>query len=473
MPDVRSAQQKALEINLNGEKHGTFAEIGAGQEVARWFFHAGKASSTVARSTSAYDMAISDSLYGPTEHYVSRARMRSMLDREFDQLVAQLDDTRGSKNAFFVFADTVATNRSARSTGGHGWLGVRFQDRPKSKPSEVIVHVEMLDAFTTSQQETVGLVGVNLIYGAFTLFRDMPALIRGLVDGLDRRRLEIDLIQCSGPLFQDVDERLLNLQLVEQGLTDAAMFTSDGSPVQPSEILHNRCVVIERGSFRPVTNVTLAMLDAAIARLGEQPDQGRDSLGTAVIMEMTLNNLMSGKSVDHLDFLARADLLGALDKMVMISDYTRFDCVTTYLRHYTQNWIGFVAGVPTLRAIFDEQYYGDLDGGILEGLGRLFQGRVKLFAYPTVSAETGELETAGHLSISEKLKHLYTHLFENGFIEPVAELDAAQLHLNPSDVLRKIQCGDSAWINFVPARAAAIIREKRLFGVTEKSQAGA
>ena len=354
--DNDSAQEKALAINLDAKRYGTFAEIGAGQEVARWFFRVGKASSTVARSVSAYDMAISDGLYGPTQHYVSRVRLQSMLEREFNQLVEKLHSIRGDRSAFFVFADTVATHGSSRSSGGHGWLGIRFQDVPGAQPSEVIIHIEMLDAFAASQQETVGLVGVNLIYGAFRWGDDPAALIRSLMDGLDRRRVEIDVIKFSGPRFSGVDNRLMSLQLLEQGLTDAAMFTADGDVVQPGEVLHGRAVAIERGSFRPVTNVNVALMNSALRQIAED---SRESSDPMVLMEMTLNNLMSGKSIDHRDFLARADVIGTLRKMVMISNYSRFDSVTTYLRQYTQNWIGFVAGVPTLRAIFDEQFYKD------------------------------------------------------------------------------------------------------------------
>ena len=460
--DPHSAREKALKINLDAVRYGTFAEIGAGQEVARWFFRAGKASATVAGSISAYDMAISDSLYGATRPFVSRARLEAILDREFGQLVAQLDPARGERNAFFVFADTVATHGSSRSSGGHGWLGVRFQDRPRSQPSEVIVHIEMLDAFAASQQEAIGLAGVNLIYGAFTSYRDPTALVRSLMDELDRRRIEIDMIKFSGPVFTGVDNRLMSLQLVELGHTDAVMFTAGGEVVQPSEVLHNRSVLIERGSFRPVTNVSLSMLDGALQQLPQ--DSGPAPEERVVLMEMTLNNLMSGAAIDHRDFLARADILGALAKTVMISNYTRFDRVTTYLRQYTQNWIGMVVGIPTLRAIFEEQYYKDLEGGILEGLGRLFSGSVKLFAYPTVSAEGGEIETADKIAVSPQQKHLYAHLFENGFIEPVRQFSTEQLHTNPAEVLKKIQSGDASWVNFVPDKAASLIQRDGLFG---------
>jgi hypothetical protein len=465
--DAHSAQEKALKINLDAARYGTFAEIGAGQEVARWFFHVGKASSTVAKSISAYDKDVSDALYGITPQFVSRARLEAMLDREYGQLIEQLDAKRGAETAFFVFADTVATHGSLRSSGGHGWLGVRFQDRPREQPSEVIIHIEMLDAFTASQQETVGLAGVNLIYGAYACLQDPTTLIKSLMDGLDRRRIEIDLIKFSGPVFNGVDNRLMSLQLVELGLTDVAMFLANGEVVQPSEVLHDRPVLIERGSFRPVTNVTLGMLDAALEQHRQSPGGAPEE--PAVVMEMTLNNLMSGPNIDHQDFLARAAILGALDKTVMISNYTRFDRVTTYLRQYTQNWIGMVVGIPTLRAIFEEKYYEELQGGILEGLGRLFRGPVKLFAYPTLSSETGELETAAKIAISRNPEHLYAHLLENGFIEPIRKFSNEQLDISPREVLKRIQSGDKTWESFVPATAAALIARDGLFGLGKGS----
>jgi len=461
--DAHSAQEKALNINLDAVRIGTFAEIGAGQEVARWFFHVGKASATVAKSISAYDMAVSDGIYGAADHYVSRARLQAMLDHEYGQLTAQLNPARGQKNAFFVFADTVATHGSARSSGGHGWLGIRFQDRPGAEPSEVILHIEMQDAFAASQQEAVGLVGVNLIYGAFTWHHDPAALIRSLMDGLDRRRVEIDMIKFTGPIFAGVDNRLMSLLLVEMGHTDAAMFTAGGEVVQPSELLHNRRVLIERGSFRPITNVTLNLLDDALEQLkqnaGAQPDE------PVVLMEMTLNNLMTGRSIDHKDFLARADILGSLDKTVMISSYARFDGVTSYLRQYTRNWIAMVAGLPTLAAIFDEQYYSDLPGGILEGLGKVFQGQMKLFAYPTLSSESGAVATAATLTVAPKLQHLYAYLLDNGLVEPIRRFSTDQLQVSPGEVLKMIQDGNDAWTSFVPAPAAALIRRDKLFGL--------
>src|SRR5580700_4398193 len=401
-----STRSKALKINLDARKYGTFAEIGAGQEVVRWFFHAGKAAGTVAKTVSAYDMAISDGIYGPTQHYVSRERLEAMLDHEFKRLVERLDQTRGERTAFFAFADTSATQTHSHRPAGHSWLGVRFQTEQRGSPSEIILHVEMLDPVTVAQQEALGLVGVNLIYGAFYSADDPTHLIASLMDDLSRRRIEIDMIKFSGPAFAKVDNRLMSLQLVEQGLTDAAMFTASGDVVQPAEVLYKKPVMVGRGSFRPVTNVALDVMNRAVSQLQQGSPAAQDLVA---VMEMTLNNLMSEQAIDHQDFLARVDILGALGKMVVVSNYTRFDKVTSYLRRYTQNWIGMAMGIPTLRQIFDEKYYDEMEGGILEGLGKLFQGHVKLFILPTREKDGEELTTSDRLDVKPELKFLYAH----------------------------------------------------------------
>jgi hypothetical protein len=319
----------------------------------------------------------------------------------------------------------------------------------------------MLDPVTVAQQEALGLAGVNLIHGAFYSTGDPAHLIASLMDDLSRRRIDVDMIKFSGPAFAQLDNRLMSLQLVEQGLTDAAMFTADGEVVQPAEVLYNTPVLIERGSFRPITNVTLEMVDSAARQLQQDFPAVQDR---AVIMEMTLNNLMCDQAIDHPDFLARVDILGALGKMVMVSNYTRFGKVTSYLRHYTQNWIGMAMGIPTLREVFDEKYYDDLEGGILEGLGRLFQGKVKLFIYPTRETDGEELTTCDKLQVKPELNHLYQHLLENGFIQSIREFDAGELHVMPGVVLADIQSGDAGWEKLVPPQAAELIKAKGLFG---------
>jgi hypothetical protein len=451
--------QKALQINVDLKKFGTFAEIGAGQEVVRWFFHVGRASGTVAKSISAYDMAISDELYGRTGHYVSRERLEAMLNHEFEQLQRRQPAKPSQPNALFVFADTIATQ--SHTHGGQGWMGVRFQNAPGDEASEIIIHFAMSDAETVNEQEAAGILGVNLIYAAFYFNHDPKLVVNSLMDGLSRRRIEVDMIKFSGPVFAAVDNRLMSLQLVENALTDAALFTASGEVVQPSEVLYGKSVLIERGSFRPVTNVTLDML--VRAQHQHDPDQPGAGDEPVVLMEMTLNNLMSAKVIDHQDFLDRVDLLGTLGKMVMISNYTRFDGVTGYLRKSTQNSIVMVMGVPTLTEIFDEKYYADLPGGILQGLGGLFRGPVKLLIYPTKESATGQLSTADSVEVPARQKKLYDFFRECGCIEPVREFDSTQLHITPGEVLKRLQAGDPQWREMVPAQVADLIQQRSLF----------
>ena len=320
-----STQEKALAINLDAAKFGTFAEIGAGQEVARWFFHVGHASATVAKSMSAYDMVISDIIYGPTDHYVSRARLESMLDHEWAQLLERLNPVRAERSSFFVFADTVATRSRSRNQHGQGWMGMRFQAHPKAPCSQIIIHVNLLDQVPVSEQEALGILGVNLVYGAF--HRQQPEeLMKTLMEGLSRLRVDIDMIKFSGSVYEKVDNRLASLQLVELGLTDATMFTAQGEVVQPAEVLYKKPVLILRGRFRPITSVMLDMLNGAEDRFKKIPGVSGDPV---VLMGMTLQDLGTGPGIDHRDFLDRADMLGALGKTVMVSNYTRFDSATS------------------------------------------------------------------------------------------------------------------------------------------------
>jgi hypothetical protein len=456
-----NTEQKALAINLDAGRFGTFAEIGAGQEVVRWFFHAGHASATVAKSISAYDTAVSDEIYGKAGHYVSRERLESMLDYEYNLLLRRLDATRGEKTAFFVFADTVATRTRTDSPGGHGWLGVRFQAAPRAEPSEIILHVQLLDNVTVAKQEALGMLGVNMIHAAFFLNDRPHELVAALIESLRRSQVEVDMIRLSGPAFLGVDNRLMSLQLVEQGLTDATMFTAEGEVVQPSEAISGRAILMERGAFRPVTNVTWEMLQGA-------QRQFRSARAAAirpiVLMEMTLSNLVTGHRIDHGDFLARASMLNALGITVMVSNYDRFDLVTSYLRRYTKEPIVMVMGAPTLVGIFEETYYSGLPGGILEGLGRLFQGDTTLYVYPMKTGPDAPVVDAVSLPLAPLSRRLYWYLLESGQIQPVREFREEQLHVYPDDVLARIQSGDGSWEGMVPPAVAEIIRGRGLFG---------
>lgn len=462
-PLPTGAHEKALQINREAARYGTFVEVGAGQEVARWFFHVGGAAGTVAKTMSAYDMAVSDAIYGPCPRYVSRQRLRSMLDREWGLLLKRLDRARGSRTRFFVFADTVATRSFTRREDGHGWLGIRFQTAPRAKPSEILVHARLWDQDNARQQEAVGHLGVNLIHAAFYRHRRPARVIGALMDGLTRDRMEVDMVKCSGPAFEGVDPRLLTLQLVHQRLTNAAFFTAAGEVVEPAEVLHRRPVLIERGSFRPVTNVTLDMIERIRQRMDTDPRRGQND--PVVLMEMTLRHLLGAQpSIDHADFLARADTLGLLGHTVMISNYSRFHSVASYLRRYTEKPVAMVLGLPTLAALFEEKHYADLEGGILEAFGRLFRGSVRLHVYPWRHPKSGELVTAATFKAPARLSHLYAHLLGNGFIEPITDVHPTNLEILPSDILRRIQTGKTGWEKMVPAPVVARIQRDRLFG---------
>ena len=464
-----STGQKALQINLDAKKYGTFAEIGAGQEVARWFFHVGGASGTVAKTISAYDMAVSDAIYGPSDRYVSRQRLQAMLDCEFNLLLQRLDKTRGDKCTFFVFANTVATHCFSRQTEGSGWLGIRFQTQPREKPSEIIIHVRMLDRENLREQEALGILGVNLIYGAFYLHGGPAKLIGSLLDDLSRERIEVDMIKFSGPRFADLDNRLMSLQLVQQQLSDAAMFTADGEVVIPGEVLYKKPVLVERGSFRPVTKTTLDILDRAREQfLGEAQTQGEEPV---VLMEMTLRSVLADPTLAHKDFLDRVDILGALGKTVLISNFGRHYRLAQYLTRYTQKMHGIALGIPSLVRLLDEKYYTDLDGSLLESLGRLFKGATRIYVYPVRDATTGRMVTAESLQVAPHLRHLYAHLLENGFITSIQNHNPDYMSVFPPLVLAKIQSGDASWENDVPPPTVEIIKRGRMFGWRGKAAA--
>ena len=457
-----STGQKALQINLDAKKYGTFAEIGAGQEVARWFFHVGKASGTMAKTISAYDMAVSDAIYGSAERYVSRKRLQAMLDHEFDLLLQRLDKTRGDKCTFFVFADTVATRRDE----GQGWLGVKFQTQIREEPSTIIIHVRTLDNESVRQQEALGMIGVNLIHGAFYQHDEPEALIASLLDGLTNQRVEVDMIKFSGPAFQAVDNRLMALQLVQQWLTEAALFTADGESVIPGELLWHKPVCLERGSFRPLTNPMWDMLNRGLAQFVTQPAlMGEEPV---VMFEMTLRQLQVGDAIDHRDFLDRVDTLGALGKPVLISNFLRYHRLVTYLSRHTQKPVGLPIGLVRLRDVFDEKFYTDLAGGLMESLGQLFKNGAKLYVYPSLDRKTGKLVTAQNMDVAPALRHLYAHLVENRFIEDITDYNPDCLPIYSVDVLEKIHQGDETLAKLIPEPIFELIRAKKLFGWEQK-----
>jgi hypothetical protein len=454
--------QKALQINLDPAKYGTFAEIGAGQEVARWFFRVGGAAGTIAKSMSAYDMIVSDAIYGPTDRYVSRQRLNKMLEYEYQLQHERLSAQRGDLTKFFVFADTVTARGYKNRDESHGWMGIRFQTAPRSEPSQIIIHIRMLDRENLQQQEALGIMGVNLIHSALYHFAKPVFLLSSLLDNLTRERVEVDMVKFSGPAFQHLDNRLMSLQLVESGLADSAMFTADGEVVQAAEVLYKKAILVERGSFRPVTRTTYDMLNCAQAQFVQEPGvQGEDLL---VVMEMTMRNLATESGIDQKDFLERVDILCRLGKPVLISNYGEYYRLAQYLFRYTKKMIGLVMGIPSLREVFEEKYYADLEGGILESFGRLFKNALKLYAYPLQEKATGAIITANNLRVAPHLQHLYAYLLENHFIQAIKDYNECYLPIFSRDVLARIQSGDAGWEIMVPPQVAAIIQERKLFG---------
>jgi hypothetical protein len=454
--------KKAFQINLDAKKYGTFVEIGAGQEVARRFFQVGGASGTIAKTMSAYDMTFSDAIYGPTDRYVSRVRLNTMLDREYNLLRERLEAKLGDQRQFFVFADTVAARSFKEHNESHGWLGVRFQTQTRSEPSQIIIHVRMLDEANVDQQEALGVIGINLLYGAFYYYAEPEKLISSLQENLAPGRIEVDMIKFSGPAFPGVDNRLMSLQLVSQGLTSAVMFTADGETVQPAEVFYKKAILIERGSFRPVTYATNDMLDGAQRVFLKETCVSEKDL--VVLMEMTLENLLSEGQLNHADFLARVDILGALGRTVLVSKFGEYYRLASYLSRYTNRMVGLVMGVPSLMEIFDEKYYLNLEGGILEALGRMFKGGLKLYVYPMIDEKTGQIVTATQVEVAPNLRSLFQYLIDNRFIEEITEYHSEYLRIYPPDALAKLQSGDNGWEQMVPPEVVKIIKEREFFG---------
>jgi hypothetical protein len=441
--------------------YGTFAEIGAGQEVARRFFHVGGAAGTVAKTISAYDMTFSDAIYGKSTRFVSKQRLEEMLDHEYGLLIERLNEKVGKERTFFAFADTVSARSFKTKNESHGWMGIRFQSSPQTEPNDIILHVRMLDETNLEQQEALGIVGVNLIHGAFFKQKDLRALIASLTDDLDSSRIEIDMIRFSGPDFAMVENRIMCLELVTQGLAQAVLFRGDGEVIQAADLFYHKPLLVERGSFRPVTNVHRDMIEC-----GQAMFLMEDELNGAtpeVVHEITMKNLMSGGHLDLQDFLDRVDMLGALGRNVLISNYGRFYRLVEYLRRYSDRAIGLPIGIPSLHEIFEQKYYDDLEGGILEGLGRLFKKGVRLYVYPTKD-EKGHIVEAASFKVDPDLRALYVYLLENRFVVPMAGCNLEYLGIDSAKTMAKLQAGDSSWETMVPPKVVEIIKNRKFFG---------
>ncbi len=461
-----STSQKALKINLDPVFYGTFAEIGAGQEVARWFFKVGGAAGTIAKSISAYDMTVSDAIYGHSKRYVSRERLQGMLNYEHALNLERLTPARGDTTAFFTFANTVAARNYQGTNECHGWMGVKYQTQPRDEDSQIIIHVRMLDPAGDLQQEALGIVGVNLLYGAFFLHHKPQLLLESLLDGLTTKRIEIDMIEFSGIEFRRVDNRVMSLKLVQLGLSGAAMFGPKGEVLQPSEVLRKRPILVERGSFRPVTKVNIDMIECARKRFAAEPEVEADEI--VELMEITMRNLLADGALNLSDFLARADVLAAVGRTVLISDYFEYYRLAAYLTRYTSKPIAVTMGMASIVDLFKEDYYSALEGGTLEAFGRLFTKDLRIYAYPLRDPANGQLTTVGNFKLADShLQHLYAFLVEQGRIKQLDNFDESVLNIFSRDVLKRIKSEDSSWEAMVPPEVAAMIKKHRYFGYRE------
>jgi hypothetical protein len=453
--------QKALQINLDPRWYGTIAEIGAGQEVARWFFRAGGAAGTVAKSMSAYDMAVSDAIYGKSDRYVSKGRLQAMLDHEFELDLDRLGDERGDDTAFFAFADTVVARSYRGGNECHGWMGVKFQSHPHDDASQIVLHVRMLDSEAAQQQEALGIVGVNLLHAAFFQHHEPERLVESLLDQLTTGRIEIDMIEMKGIEFRAVDNRLMALKLVQVGLSGAAMFGPDRQVLQPSEVLRKKAILVERGSFRPPTVVNIDMLEAARAKFETDPTvEDREIL---TLTELTMANLRAGGDVvDRRDFLARADLLAACGMTVLISDFLAYHRLAAYLAWRTDGRIGMVMGVPSLIDLFDESNHADLPGGILESFGRLLKNDLRLFVYPMLRDE--HVVTVDTVEVAGYLQPLYDYLARRGSFVGLDNYKSDYLPILSRDVLKRIPADDATWEAMVPPEVCQLIKKRGFFG---------
>ncbi len=466
---ILSPAQKALNINLDEHIYGTFSEIGAGQEVVRHFFRAGGASGTIAKAMSAYDMDVSDAIYGKEEsgRYVCESRLQKMINREYLLLEERLDRNKHPNKSFFSFANTITTTKyNDDQEPGHGWMGVRFQLQANEEPNDVIIHIRLHELEAKLQQETVGILGVNLIYASFYCQDSPEQFIKSLYDNLNRKQVEIDMVQMNGKKFESVDNRLLSLLLVKNRMTEAVIFGPDGQNLQPSDILYKKNILTLRGSFRPVTKVNIDMIKNGLNEFIKENKVKEENL--QVLFEITLNNLKSEGDINEKDFLDRVDVLCSIGQTVMISNYQRYYKLLDYFGRFTDERLGVILGVTNLQEIFDAKFYRHLNGGILEGIGKMFNRDIKVYVYPYKPDNNTTLKTSKNLSIQPRIKPLYDFFLFNKRIIDLNNYNSDYLNIFSRKVLNMIKDDQIGWEKMVPTYVDNIIKENHLFGYQKK-----
>jgi len=460
---VPTTKSKALRINLNSHIYGTFAEIGAGQETVRNFFRSGGASGTIAKAMSAYDKDFSDAIYGVEldKRYVTEPRLKRMLSHEVELMQDRLSREKHPDKLFFGYANTVATIDFSKKFKGHGWVGIRFQLDPLEDFNEIVLHLRFKETDASLQQETLGILGVNLIYGAFYLNDNPKELVKSFYDNLDKYRLEIDMINFSGPRFMYVDNRLMSLQLVKNGMTNAVMFGPDGNNLLPAQVLYKKNILALRGSFRPVTKVNMDMYEKAKNLFLNEKKVNPEK--TQIIFEITLSNLRAEGEINERDFLDRAELLCSLGQNVMITNFQEYFKLVEYFSEFTKERMALAMGVYNLIEIFDEKYYRHLSGGVLEAFGKLFHRDLKVYMYPYKDEETGEFVNSDNLKVHPRMKELYKYFKHNGKLIDIKDFNPDIMRIFSRTVLKMIAEGEEGWEEMLPEGISETIKNNRLF----------
>lgn len=452
---LAATQEKAFEINMDKGVYGSFAEIGAGQETANWFFRSSGAAGTVAKTISAYDMTVSDSLYGQARRYVSEERLKQMMSYEYNQLINRLGEQRGKDTCFFAFCNTVKAKGYRDNGPWSAWIGVRFQLKPESPPSDFVMHVRLLVPDHDMQMRILGILGVNLLYSLFYKLEHIEEFVRSVGDNVDRAYYEIDFMRFSGQGFGMFDNRLLALELVRNGLSEATLICPDGSVAQPADYLYKRPIILMRGSFRPLCNIHLEMMDSVRSKFLETlPEEQHDRV--VDICEISLRNLLRGEHIDLLEFLDRIDALAAEGKMVMVTNMARFHRITRLLSQYTKEPVAIALSIGLLNELFKDKW-ADTPGGILASMGHIFVNKTKFYVTPWINRTTGEFVTAGTYRAPEKYHYLYRHLRETGCIVEVPYFNQKLLFQTPRDIVRMIKAADESWREYVPASAERLV----------------
>jgi len=460
--------QKALKINLNSNIYGSFSEIGAGQETARIFFRAGASSGTIAKAMSAYSKEFSDAIYGreTDSRYVTKNRLKKMLKHEINLLEERLNRTDFPDRIYFSYANTVATIDFAKKFKGHGWMGIRFQLNPLEEYNEIILHVRFHENDAKHQQETLGKMGVNLIYGAFYHHDNPKELLISLYDHIDKDKIEIDMINFSGPRFAFVDNRLMSLLLVKNGFTDAVMFGPDGFNLLPADELYKKNILTLRGSFRPVTKLALDMLEKGLKTFTKEPDV--DPKKTDLILEMTLDNLSNDGDINEKDFLDRVNLLSSLNQMVMVTNFREYYRLSEYFSRFTKERMGLIIGANHLIKLFDTNYYKHLSGGILEAMGKLLNKKMKLYIYPYKQKNSEETITSENIKLDKKMQDLFDYFKHDGKFIDITDYNKQLLETYTREIIEQIQKGESQWEKYIPDGIAGNIKKNFLFGYKKR-----